>query len=294
MKARLIAAGLLGLWIGSTGIAGDVSGEHNIFLVDISGSMLKSKGATPTPIHVRQELLRNWLNANASSSVTLISFNTHISSPQTFNLANANELAKALQWINELQSNKPRGTHLWTCLSKTLHVSADWIKQHPKDSVVLHVFTDRLDTERTVSFGDAIKDFAEVNPRQLPANGGGDFELRIVKKSEETTTNGGPRTKDSTPTPTPTPTSTPTPILTPTPTGEAAAFEIQEPRIVSSGQFVHFINKTSPPADSYFWTIRENPRRCHRVKSGDMTQPADSEVELPAEHLVYQFCNDGT
>jgi len=300
MKARLIAAGLLGLWIGSTGIAGDIRAEHHIFLVDISGSMLKAKGATPSPIHVRQEVLRNWFKTNPSSSVTLISFNTDISSPQTFKLANANELAKALRWINELESNKRRGTHLWTCLSKTLHVSTDWIKQHPEDSVVLHVLTDRLDTERTISFGDAIKDFAEVTPRELLANGGGDFELRIVKKSEETTTNGGPRPKESTPTPTatatatPTPTPTPTSTSTPTPTAEAATFEIQEPRIVSSGQFVHFINKTSPPADSYFWTIRENPRRCDRVKSGDATQPADSEVELPAEHLVYQFCNDGT
>jgi von Willebrand factor type A domain len=139
MKARLIAAGLLGLWIGSTGIAGDIRAEHHIFLVDISGSMLKAKGATPSPIHVRQEVLRNWFKTNPSSSVTLISFNTDISSPQTFKLANANELAKALRWINELESNKRRGTHLWTCLSKTLHVSTDWIKQHPEDSVV-HTF----------------------------------------------------------------------------------------------------------------------------------------------------------
>jgi len=66
--------------------------------------MLKAKGATPSPIHVRQEVLRNWFKTNPSSSVTLISFNTDISSPQTFKLANANELAKALRWINELRT----------------------------------------------------------------------------------------------------------------------------------------------------------------------------------------------
>jgi hypothetical protein len=235
--------------------------------------------------------LRNWFKTNPGSSVTLISFNTDISSPQTFKLANANELAKALQWINGLQSKKPRGTYLWRCLSKTLHVSTDWIKQHPEDSVVLHVFTDRLDTERTISFGDAIKDFAEVTPRELPANGGGDFELRIVKKSEEPTTIGGSRPKDSTPTPT----SNPALTSTSTPTAETATFEIQEPRIVSSGQFVHFINKTSPPADSYFWTIRENPRRCHSTNAKKTDEPAKPvEVELVMEHLVYRFCNPGT
>ena len=300
MKATLIAAGLLGLWIESTGVAGDIRAEHHIFLVDISGSMLKAKGATPSPIHVRQEVLRNWFKTNPSSSVTLISFNTDIGPPQTFKLANANELAKALQWINELQSKKSRGTYLWRCLSKTLHVSTEWIKQHPEDSVVVHVLTDRLDTERAISFADAIKDFAEVTPRELLANGGGDFELRIVKKSEETTTNGGLRPNESTPTPTatatpiPTPTS-PSPTSTPTPTTETVTFEIQEPRIVSSGQFVHFVNKTSPPADSYFWTIRENPRRCDSTnveKTDDPVKPV--EVELAMEHLVYQFCNPDT
>src|SRR6202023_2492704 len=119
--------------------------EHDIFLVDVSGSMLtKPKDANkPSNIEIRRNLIQHWIQAHQNESVTLISFSNQISSPQTFNLANANERADAEKWVNEVGKTKPRGTNLWTCLRKALGIAREWTKQHPDDFVILHTLTDR-------------------------------------------------------------------------------------------------------------------------------------------------------
>jgi len=135
------------------------------------------------------------------------------------------------------------------------------------------------------------------------ANGGGDFELRIVKKSEETTTNGGLRPNESTPTPTPTATATPIP------TQHRHRNRHQHQHRQQKQSLLKFKNHGLYRADNLcILLIRRRHRqiltsglfgKIHGAairqtwkKTDDPIKPV--EVELAMEHLVYQFCNPDT
>lgn len=100
----------------------------------------------------------------------------------------------------------------------------------------------------------------------------------------------------STPSPTPTllPQATCPPVTSLSPAAvspRTVAFEIQEPRVVYSGQFVHFINKTIPRADTYCWTIRRNLPRPEDACETQEQKDADPTTTHSDEHLVHQFMN---
>ena len=93
------------------------------------------------------------------------------------------------------------------------------------------------------------------------------------------------------------PSASPGPVSSATawPATETVLFEIQEPRVVYDGQFVHFINKTWPPADSYVWTIRRNMTRVDVAPTDSKQQhldPMPTPTPTPSatpEHIITEF-----
>lgn len=283
--------------------------EHHTFLVDTSGSMLKAKGKPRSPLHDRQQVLRSWLNANPTSVVTMMSFDVTVSPARTFDLAKTDELGHALAWVDNLGKTKAKRTFLWSSLPKAIAVVSNWGKQHPSDVLMLHVFTDRRDTEGRGNFADVIRRYPNVQPKELPQTPNGDFDLVITHEAARP---DGPPAGVNLPPPLPnsggdsggyaTAESSSTASPTPSPPS-SVSFEIQEPRVVLSGEFVHFINRTSPPADSYTWTIRHNASACPKPSEksdksvggqaeGAKSVSAGEELKFFTEHLVHQFCNE--
>ncbi len=266
--------------------------EHHVFLVDVSGSMQTKPRKKPSEIEVRQERLKAWFKEHPNSKVTLMSFNTEVRQPQTFRLPN--EESKAVEWVVGLSKEEARGTYLWRCLGSGLDI-ASGIAKDEQGPVTLHVYTDRKDTERSSSFEAVVERYPNIQRKEMESPD--DFNLTV----EPSHAPGSPDTLSPPP-------NSLSDVSTP-----VVAFEIQEPRIVSSGQLVHFVNKTLPPAESYSWTIQRNqPRRPAAntetkrsfwqrlfgpASPPDSATPASSieleETEKLGEPLIHEFQNIG-
>jgi hypothetical protein len=288
---RWITAALLALVSAASSLAQATKPEHHLFLVDLSGSMRATpSGLKLSHLQLRQEKLRDWFQAHPNSLITLMSFNTDVGVPIDCDLGKPDDRKKANEWTDQLAIKKPLGTHLWTCLEKALVTAFNRAPQTPGQPVMLHVLTDGLNTERGGSLAEVMKNFptAQLQPIQPGPQDLGDFDITISNTPESSSL-----------APTPTPSSTPlgsigstspaspaTATPSPSPSAGTVAFEIQEPRVVYSGQYVHFINKTSPPARSYSWTVKHNSSRTQEQNAAE-----PEEIELSSEHLVHQFNN---
>ena len=286
--------------------------ELHVFLVDVSGSMLaKAPGSKRSRIKVREDYLKEWFSAHRNSLTTLISFNTEVRSKSICDLRAAQGQDDAAKWVTKQLVIKERfATHLWKSLDEALRSASDLARQNPGEPVVLHVLTDGNDTQRGrrttreevfKHFSNAQETEKETDPQRL-----GDF---LISLSDPITPPPppSPSPPSPTPSPTPTPSSTvttvvPTPTPTPQPPGptlprspsaESVTIEIQEPTIISSGQYVHFVSKALPNADSYTWTIRRNRATAKGCDLGQDATPL-KEIQFSSEDLVYQFKNCGT
>ena len=313
------------------GISGAATSERDIFLVDISGSMLeKPRGQeSPSGLQIRQEKLKEWLEQHKDSTVGLMAFNTAIRFQSSFDLSKPAEWDSANSWIDRLKKSKPKGTNLWRCLQKAVGIAAQLAHQQPGEAITLHVLTDGRDTENVTTLEDVVKRFADLklNIRPKEAFGLGDFDVELPNNSPVPSQPpmASPSPSPSSvvsilPPPTPTPSSSPPPAnasISPSvsPASSIAVLyqrkkwpsKIQEPRIVFDGQFVHFINKTHPSADSYEWTVRWNKPMSDQqiiasreanhstpVASAAATPSASKEEEtatIAGPDLVYQFRN---
>ena len=236
-----------------------------------------------TQFEVRKKWLENWFKEHTDATVTLMAFSSSVTEPLTCNLADP--IPKAQQWLQKLKIQNRGGTHLWEAVSKAVDHALNLTRNEPGSFATLHVLTDSVDTQRVSSSLDSeLKSLRHARTIATAAESiaRGDFDLRVSAQEDGLAVNNaipnpGPAELSSLIAPTSSPTATPAVTMSPaaTPRSATAAtstpevdpaavtrvvgFEIQEPRIVSSGQFVHLANRTFPPAKAYTWTIRHNP-----------------------------------
>ena len=294
---------------------------QDLFFVDLSGSMVEK--LPQTPLEVRQRILKEWLESHKDSEVMLASFDTEIHEQRTpYNLAKPNELERAERWLHQLPTKKPRGTNLWRSLEKSLTIAQDLIQKHPDVPITLHFLTDGIDTEHVTTAEKVLQAFAGLHPRRIASADGaaGDFDIEISAPTSSPPSVSLPSPSPSSvsspspsisPSPalgttqTPSPSSSISPIASPTQTPTVTA-EVQEPRIVFDRQFVYFVNKTLPNADSYLWHVKWNPPRPEGSETLLKTTPCASpnqnptekekldpadEAEVSGTDFVYQFLN---
>ena len=100
--------------------------------------------------------------------------------------------------------------------------------------------------------------------------------------------------------PSPTPSPTPTVVVSPSPaptvissppasqspSAGTIVFEVQDPRVIADGDFLHFVSKALPPTNTYVWTVRRNKSQREATSSGP-----EEEITLSGKFPVHQFYN---
>lgn len=182
--------------------------KHDVFLFDVSGSMHGK------PFRIRKTALENWVTAHHSGTATFLSFDTDISAPETFDLADKTNHKAALAWVKALRVGNARRTYVWHSCKNALDRVQQFVSPS-STSVSIHVLTDRGDNEHAITLEDVLEKFhaEEQSPSSWP--GTGNVELKINYLG------------DLKPPPSPTPTVPPSPSVSPisdsTPTGTTAA-----------------------------------------------------------------------
>lgn len=305
-----------------SGFAQETQHEQHFFLVDVSGSMDANPPRSRfSHLEIRKQELKEWFAAHSTSSVTLMTFFAKIDPEEGVKYDLGTSLNEANKWADRLTIQARGGTHLWNCLRAVLTRVSGIVVNNPDSLVTVHVLTDGIDTERKNSLDQVIGDFpyARTVPMSLASQELGDFDVKVTKAiTPKPTISASPSPGPSSPPPPPE-----REKISQASSGvpENVSFEIQEPRIVSSLQIVHFINKTSPAADSYAWTIRHNLPRDETKTNPDgwikrawkkllvffgknSSTPAQGvapaqnaaepeEIESSDEHLVRRFENGG-
>jgi hypothetical protein len=260
--------------------------KHDLFLFDVSRSMHGK------PFRIRKVALQNWVSEHHSGNVTFLSFDTVISVPQTFDLADTSRHKTALAWVKALRVGDAQRTYVWHSCKDALDRVPQFVSPSSTASVGVHVLTDGNDNEHAITLQDVLEKFHAEQQSASSWPGTGNVELKVNYPG------------DSKPPPSPTPTDSPSPSVPPSPGSTATAtatatatvttsptatatftatatptaskppvvgadpcasqarpnarvsFAVGEPRVIEDGQFVQFVNQTTPCAESYSWTAR--------------------------------------
>src|ERR1035437_8448314 len=161
-----------------------------VFVVDTSGSMTESISRRDGRIRITtvQEALRNYLSVlPVDSRLSLISFNSGISSEKEIILRGDAERQTADRWVNGLAAEARRNgdTHLWSTLRRALQIASEYSKQAAEQTVIVRVLTDGQDTERRLTLDQVLAEFPDVDGKAIRANlvllGDLEIPLRIAR-----------------------------------------------------------------------------------------------------------------
>ena len=161
-----------------------------VFVVDTSGSMTESISKRDARIRITtvQEALRNYLSVlPVDSRLSLISFNSGISSEKEIILRGDAERQAADRWVNGLAAEARRNgdTHLWSTLRRALQIATEYSKQAAEQTVMVRVLTDGQDTERRFTLDQVLAEFPDVDGKAIRANlvllGDLEIPLRIAR-----------------------------------------------------------------------------------------------------------------
>lgn len=170
--------------------ASSVGAADFVFVVDTSGSMVEpiSKRDGRVRITTVQEALRNYLSVlPADSRLSLISFNSGISSEKEVILRSDAERQAVVRWVNGLEAEARRNgdTHLWSTLRRALQIASEYSKQTAEQTVMVRVLTDGQDTERRLTLDQVLAEFPNVDGKAIRANlvllGDLEIPLRIAR-----------------------------------------------------------------------------------------------------------------